>query len=241
MISPASLGHRKTVPSYQLAINTSQNDAQIALFQDKSFVGEVCWSKAKSHSEVITIHFEKLLSDLNIKLSQINKIYCVEGPGSFTGIRVGVNFSKALAYSLSCPMVAINALDLLALNCDQTDEKLIACIDAQKNSLFVTEFEFSNSKWKTLRKNIILKIDSLHDEINQKTYACGSGVTHYSEFIDASVLALVEAKQEWMLCDLKKYFKPHRFQINEKEVSCFDFQPTYLKASAAEEKLNSTF
>ena len=225
------------MPPYQLAINTSQSNAQIAIFQDNVFIGEKLWTKANSHSEVITLNFKQLLKEQNIDLSQINKIYCVNGPGSFTGIRVGVTFCKALAYSLSCPMVAINTLDLLALNCDQIDARIIACINAQKNSIFLSEFEYTGKKWVALRSNVVLKVSTLPQEITQRTYVCGDGLEHYRNFIDKKVLEKIIANPKWQVCDFKNYFSAHHFLFSRKEVPWNNLQPVYVKASTAEEKL----
>ena len=88
---------------FNLAVNTSHSQAEILLFKDENTYFSRKWEKERSHSEVITSEFSKILEIANAKISDIAKIHCVVGPGSFTGVRVGVSFCKTLAYSQSLP------------------------------------------------------------------------------------------------------------------------------------------
>ena len=226
--------------SLQLAVNTSLTKAQMILLKDHSFLGEVTWEKSKSHSEVITQQFQQLCKDNDVTLKQINKVYCVNGPGSFTGIRVGVNFSKTLAYSLNAPMVAINSLDLFALNCIQQDLPLITCIDAQKNSVFLSQYHFKNNKWISILENTLVPIQRLETLITEPTYFCGNGIEQYRSVINKETLNLLKECNTQQGSDLKNYFSNHFFKFEKKEVHWSEFQPVYIKASAAEEKINPT-
>ncbi|MEM7646756.1 MAG: tRNA (adenosine(37)-N6)-threonylcarbamoyltransferase complex dimerization subunit type 1 TsaB, partial [Pseudomonadota bacterium] len=85
--------------SLHLAIDTCSPQGSLCLFDDHSLIATEDWEKEGSHSEEITIRFQKILSENNRNLSEISKLYCVVGPGSFTGIRVGINFAKTIAYA----------------------------------------------------------------------------------------------------------------------------------------------
>lgn len=218
-----------------LGVNTSLSQGQICLYKDKDLIAESIWEKQGSHSEIITQEFSSLLSQTNKSAKELKKIFCVTGPGSFTGIRVGLNFCKTLAYSLRIPVSPINTLKLLQLNCSKSDLNQVSIIDAQKNSVFLSEF----SQGETLIENEIYRIDSLHKVFTTPKYLCGNGLSRYLNFIDHSVKTNIISQEGWSKADLKNYFIS---ELSEKETSLkwFQLQPLYIKNSAAEEKREPT-
>ncbi len=82
-----------------LSIDTSSVNGGFSLYdEDQILVAESYWGSEKSHSETLTFEFEKILTNLKIKTKMINRVLCTSGPGSFTGLRVGLNFSKLICF-----------------------------------------------------------------------------------------------------------------------------------------------
>jgi tRNA threonylcarbamoyladenosine biosynthesis protein TsaB len=105
-----------------LAVETSTADGSVAIFSDKKIIGEKTWLRSAdrsrqaqgSHSELLTASFETLLNEIKLDLSAIQRVAVGIGPGSFTGVRVAVNFARAFAFGQKIPVVPLNSLELLA-------------------------------------------------------------------------------------------------------------------------------
>ena len=242
--------------TYCLAFDTSQTQGQMLLLKNDKILHFLTWNKEGSHSELITLKFQELCDLISLKTQskdrdslkfpvdlktsgiktyekfRIERIYCVCGPGSFTGCRVAVIFAKTLAYSLNCHVVPINSLDLLSLNCSDESRPVLSCIDARKNSVFASLYK----KRKSVFKNKLLPIQKLDEFIKEEVSVCGEGLNRYKDFIPSSMRKYIKQEPQWGKTDLKKYFENPFFKENEKEISWIDLKPLYIKKSAAEEK-----
>ncbi len=121
MTSPIS----STAGSTTLAIDTSGLQGSLAIGEF-----QVAWEKKAMHSEMATLQLEKLLRLADLSLPDVKRIVVNVGPGSFTGIRVGVNLARTLGYSLNIPMATFNALALLAAKYGHEGEKIFVAIKA---------------------------------------------------------------------------------------------------------------
>lgn len=93
-----------------LFINTSQSETRIALFDNKaSLVAEKVWLSAKNQSEELLLNIDRLIKQQNIKLSEIKKIVTVVGPGSYTGLRVGLSTANALSFAKNVPIISLKS------------------------------------------------------------------------------------------------------------------------------------
>ncbi len=217
---------------YSLALDTSQSQGQMLLLKEDKVLYFLSWDKEGSHSELITLKFQELCDLASIGVQDITKIYCVCGPGSFTGCRVAVAFARALACSLDCVLTSINSLDLLSLNCFIETRPVLACIDAQRNSVFASFYKKDGN----LFKNKLLSVESLDEFIKEEVSLCGEGLDRYKNFINPSVKKYLKQDPRWIKADLRKYFEKPHFRKFEKEISWMNLKPVYIKASAAEEK-----
>lgn len=110
-----------------LAIRTNKPEAEISLFEDTTLLAQESWQGHRELSTTIHIKIEELLKTNHKKLEDIKGIICFKGPGSFTGLRIGLTVGNALAANLAVPIVAtmgknwIN--DGLAQILDGKDEK----------------------------------------------------------------------------------------------------------------------
>ncbi len=221
----------------ELAINTADKRGQLLLTENKKIIDEVLWEGQSSHSEVITSEFENLLNKHNIESAEIKNLYCVVGPGSFTGLRVGVSFAKTLAYVNAVPIFPVNSLDLLAMNCTKSDHPIVSLIDAQKNSVFCSTYSWKQDKRVSIISNKVVPIKELHTLINGSIYYCGHGLDKYKNVLDQELLKKLKSQPEWLKMDLKKLFGKDNFCLNKGSLTWNQVQPLYIKASAPEEKL----
>ncbi len=209
---------------WELALDTSQNRGQMLLLENNKVLHDLNWTRAGSHSEFISLMLQNICDRASMGILDIKKIYCVCGPGSFTGCRVAVAFAKTLAYGLNCPLVSINTLNLLSLNCSTDLRPVFACMDAQKNSVFASLHKKNGDGF----KNKLLPIQNLHEFIKEEVSVCGEGLNRYQSFIPSLVKKYLKQDSEWEKTDLKKYFQNPRH--NEREISWMELQPTYINA-----------
>ena len=99
-----------------LAIETSSNICGISFIENGTFIDSFDEEKSKQHAEVLPQLYKKLQSKTNFSLSNIDALAVSIGPGSFTGLRIGLSFTKGLAFSKNLPIIPISTMMALAYN-----------------------------------------------------------------------------------------------------------------------------
>ena len=110
-----------------LAIDTSSNVATVAVMEDELLLGEYILNHKKTHSQKIMTMIEQILSELELTVQDIDIFAAAIGPGSFTGLRIGVATVKALAHATGKPVVSVGTLEARAVcgayNCADNGRK----------------------------------------------------------------------------------------------------------------------
>ena len=141
-----------------LSISTSSNIASVSISENDDCILELNINNNKTHSETLMPLIDGLFRTANLKLSDIDAIACDVGPGSFTGIRIGISSVKAIAESLSIPVIGVSSLEALAYNIQDIDCKTIcSLIDARNNQVYRGIFD----------KGYHLLEDYMADDINK--------------------------------------------------------------------------
>ena len=146
-----------------LSISTSSNICAVAVLEDKKLLKEYAQNNGLTHSVNLMPMIQKLLSDLQITLNDINLIVCDKGPGSFTGIRIGIATAKAFSDSVNIPAIGISSLEALAYN---VHEPQVICpmIDAKNDNVYVGVCE-NTSQQCILRRDF--SIENIHEIIEE--------------------------------------------------------------------------
>ncbi len=120
-----------------LAIDTSTNILSIALQSDSGYEERLVDISSFSHSEDLLPEIESLLSRVSLDISALNLIVVAKGPGSFTGLRIGMASAKGIASALSIPVVSIPTLDAIAEEVSFYQGYVIAVIDAKRKKYYL--------------------------------------------------------------------------------------------------------
>lgn len=125
-----------------LAIDTSSEICSTAILEDDVLIDENNLDNGRTHSENLMPLVDELLKRNNININEIGLISCVVGPGSFTGIRIGVSSMKPIAEVLGISLASITSLEVLAKNVTINDEeKIVSLIDARNNQVYAGIFD----------------------------------------------------------------------------------------------------
>lgn len=130
-----------------LAIDTATKIGSVALYEDKTgIIGEINLYVKVNHSNVIMKAVDSLFDLSGYTIKDVDKIAVTTGPGSFTGIRIGVAIAKGLAYSLEKPIIGINELDVLAETGEEREGLIVPLIDARKERVYYSQYKYENRK-----------------------------------------------------------------------------------------------
>jgi len=188
-----------------LAVDSSSKVATVALMKDSKLLGEITLNDKKEHSVILMTIIQNLLTDNNLSIDDIDGYVVSKGPGSFTGLRIGMATIKGLSFGSSRPYVSISSLDALALSVANFDGIICPIMDALRNSVYTSLYkahstftnccdESTNSDMKhelpiTLEKLLdysALDIDELIELIKakkEKVIFIGDGVDKYKDYL----------------------------------------------------------
>lgn len=122
-----------------LAVDTATKIMAVALLKDKKVYG-LNINEGFTHSEKLISTIDKLMDEAEIKISDIELLVCTRGPGSFTGLRIGMATLKGISTALNIPLISIPTLDLYASGRSDFDGVVLPVIDARKKSFYTAIF-----------------------------------------------------------------------------------------------------
>ncbi|MCP4267048.1 MAG: tRNA (adenosine(37)-N6)-threonylcarbamoyltransferase complex dimerization subunit type 1 TsaB [Candidatus Brocadiaceae bacterium] len=238
--------HKKKLYLYSfimklLGIETSGFVGNIAVCDDNKVVARKSYGKNFSHGKEIISSLESLFNEIKWEPSDIDLIAVSTGPGSYTGLRVGVTCAKTLAYGLGKPVIDVPTLDVLVENVKDSNAKTICpVLDAKRKSVYACIYDRSSNENKKTTGFLIISPDSLIDILPESTLIFGDGIAPYKEIFTQKNLTIVEDEK---LCiadaadvarlGLERYEQGMRCEINA-------LAPLYLRKSEAEERLKES-
>ena len=150
-----------------LALETSTLVSSVALGTVDTLLGEITLQTKKTHSELLMPHIDKLLRMAGIKKTELKAVAVSIGPGSFTGLRIGLATAKTLAYALQIPIVGVPSLAALAYGCSVPGVILAPMLDAQKGNVYQAVFQWQNGELQELRATRVVDIHEALEDLTQ--------------------------------------------------------------------------
>ena len=164
-----------------VAIDTSTDNASLALAQDGRILAELTWCCGQNHSVELLPQLVHLLNQAKSGLQSVSGIIVAKGPGSFNGLRVGVSTAKGLAFSLGIPIVGISTLEAAAYQYAETSLPICPILNAGREEVAAAMYQKKGNKWLTLATEHITTVDALCSEIATRTIFCGEFVPIIAE------------------------------------------------------------
>ncbi len=224
-----------------LAIDTSTSIATVALkVKDQIYTKDL--NDTRTHSQKLLPLIMQILSENNLKISDLDLFICGNGPGSFTGIRIGASTIKALAQVTKKDIFGVSTLDALAYNVVENSKYICSLIDARNDNAYYCIYK-ADSKDNTVEyiskheaENIDVIVEKLTD-LKAPVTIVGSGVDAYKEKLEKENFVLannndVSAKNLMMMYNA--FEESEKDFIKENTFTCHSFKPIYLRPSQAE-------
>jgi tRNA threonylcarbamoyladenosine biosynthesis protein TsaB len=218
-----------------LTIDTSTNVMGISLIKDHTVIGETITFINKNHSVRLMPAIDTLMNECNIKPKELTKIVVAKGPGSYTGVRIGVTVAKTLAFTLNIPIIGVSSLKVLAANGRYFDGLVCPIFDARRNLLFTGLYDFrgqvSNNTLGDCNIDRTLWIEKLKS-YDEPILFIGNDVAIHKDFI----LEHLKDKAIFVKDTLNNQRPSELFNcaLEEKEEPVHNFAPEYLRLSEAE-------
>ncbi|MEN8904587.1 MAG: tRNA (adenosine(37)-N6)-threonylcarbamoyltransferase complex dimerization subunit type 1 TsaB [Clostridiales bacterium] len=222
-----------------LAIDTSTSCAGICIYEDNKVLAELNINNdKKTHSQKLIPYINNLLKEFGFKVSDFDIFAVTTGPGSFTGLRIGITTVKIFSYIYKKPLVGVTTLDTMVYNYHFSEKILCPIIDA-RNSQVYTSIYTNNGHLDRITDYMAIHIDELIkilNNFNREIIFLGDGIDKHRDFLDKTIKS-------------KCFFSPANLKFQKSsslatlayemylrgEVSnSFKLEPFYLRKSQAE-------
>ncbi|MDP9173059.1 MAG: tRNA (adenosine(37)-N6)-threonylcarbamoyltransferase complex dimerization subunit type 1 TsaB [Planctomycetota bacterium] len=224
-----------------LAIETSSRIGSVALAQDGKLLAEETFPHGLQHAARIVPAIDALCRGAGWTSGDIAHIYVSAGPGSFTGLRIGITLAKTLAFATGAKLVAVPTVRVLAENAPRDAQNLIIVIDAKRDQIFTASFEKSGLFWKPLQPAHLGTLTAMLATTPRPVCLLGEGIPYHRKFVpendpllsiaDESLWrprAEIVAKLGWELAQQGCFTAP------------MELIPIYIRRPEAEEKLEAS-
>lgn len=161
-----------------LALDTTAEVCTVAVCEDDRLISEITVNTGNTHSQTLLPAVEQTLKLAELNVNDIDAFACSSGPGSFTGVRIGVATIKGLAYGKDKPCVSVSTLEALAYNLVDFDGVICPVMNARRNQVYNALFRCKNGVIERLCPDRAISIDELDEELceyQEPIYLCGDG------------------------------------------------------------------
>lgn len=221
-----------------LAFDTTAKTASVAVTEDEKLLGLSNIDNGLTQSELILPMAENLLSSLKLDFSDIELYAVTVGPGSFTGVRIGVATVKGLAFGRDIPCAAVSALEALAENAAGLRGIILPCMDARRGQFYTATFESDGEALKRLTPDRAISAEELASELcdyEGDIYVTGDGYETAHKLLTARGVhlaktpELIRSQNAYSIARIARAMHGRGECVSEKEL-----QPTYLRLPQAE-------
>jgi tRNA threonylcarbamoyladenosine biosynthesis protein TsaB len=175
-----------------LGIDTSTSCGGVGLADDQGVIADTLLNLPVTHSERLLAAIGWVLDQSSCALTDLDAIAISLGPGSFTGLRIGVSVVKGLAFATGLPVVGVSTLDVLAAQVSPTSYMICPVLDARKAEVYTALYRYEGEdRVKRLTSYRAMRPGELVAQIREKTIFIGDGVRAYGDYFRNALPSLV--------------------------------------------------
>lgn len=166
-----------------LAIDTSAQSCGVAIVSDQSLIAETTLSIKQTHSKHLIQIMDMLMVLSNLNINDIDGFAVTVGPGSFTGLRIGISSIKGLALAANKPVVGVSSLDAIAMQAHGCPYSVCSLLNALKGEVYFAHYRFKEGILKKETDEQVASVEEAICNINGQCLFIGDGVTMYKKII----------------------------------------------------------
>jgi len=213
--------------AYILNIETTTTNCSVSLsFEGETVVLKEDYNNNYSHAERLHVYIDNVLKEANIKSSQLHAIAVSKGPGSYTGLRIGVSAAKGLCFALDKPLISISTLEALTHQVEVNEGVIVPMLDARRLEVYSAIFDTNYNQIRDTQAQVLDESSFISYLDKAKVTFIGNGVPKTKELITHLNAIFIEGKlpsaNEMSQLAYNKYKK------NDIEDVAY-FEPYYLK------------
>ena len=219
-----------------LAVDTSTTSCSVAVVDEDSLLAEMTIIREQTHSKHLMDVIHTVIGFSGLAISAVDGFAVTRGPGTFTGLRIGISTVKGLAVASGKPIVGVSSLDALAEQCACSGYLICPLIDARRGEVYFSRYRFQDG---ILKKEIgegVLPPDQAVRDINEPSLLVGSGALLYQG-------VLAETLGKWMYLALPSQHTIRASTVAQLSLRRFEkadtddvstFTPQYIRKSDAQ-------
>lgn len=213
-----------------LNLETSTTVCSAALVRDGKVIAQRESFEDKSHASSLTVFIDQILKEAGMEIRQLDAVAISQGPGSYTGLRIGVSTAKGICYALSKPLIALNTLQAMALmalgKIPNKDSLMCTMIDARRMEVYAQFFDAQANPVREIKAEIIEENTYSEWLLSQEVYFIGDGAAKCKTILsspNAKFIDNIYPSANYMAEMAEKAFNEQQF------VDVAYFEPFYLK------------
>jgi tRNA threonylcarbamoyladenosine biosynthesis protein TsaB len=169
-----------------LGIETSSRTGSVAVCSESDVLAEYAFPQGVRHARNIMEGIRTVLADASLAKDQVDGVSVSQGPGSFTGLRIGVTCAKTLAYTLGWKLVGVPSLEVQVQNVEGREDQVVCPVqDARRQAVYGTLFSWQDGRWVDTSGVLILEPEELAGRLPRGACVFGTGVTAYPDVFTA--------------------------------------------------------
>ena len=221
-----------------LAFESSAKAASAALLQDGALLGEYIQNSGQTHSRTLTKMAEDLLANCDLTAADVDAVAVAAGPGSFTGVRIGVAAAKGFAWGRELPCYGVSTLEAMVRGAAMCDGIYCACMDARRAQVYNAVIEVTDGVLRRLSEDRAISIEALGDslkKLEKPIFLVGDGAELCYNTLRVSIpaLRLLPEHLRWQRASGVALAAQARIDAGEPG-SGLELAPNYLRLSQAE-------
>ena len=222
-----------------LAVDTATKSCSVAIVDKESLLAEMTVVNEQTHTKQLLEMISLVIKHSGLNFSDLNGFAVTRGPGSFTGLRIGISSVKGFAAAQGKPIAGVSSLDALARQVSFSPHLICSLIDARRDEVYSSKYRYKDENLIKEKKERAVSPGDALDEINEPCIFVGSGAVLYRNMINDKLgeyAYFAQAYENTIRASTIARLSMDRFEIDDTE-DVETFVPNYIRKSNAQLKL----